>query len=71
MGNSTHINAVYRGWSLHYLVRMRGLTPSVFSMQGKPIPCITTDFRRAVRIYDWLKYGRKKTPKVPKGTEAD
>jgi hypothetical protein len=50
---------------------MRGLTPSVFSMQGKPIPCITTDFRRAVRIYDWLKYGRKKTPKVPKGTEAD
>jgi hypothetical protein len=40
-------------------------------MQGKPIPCITTDFRRAVRIYDWLKYGHKKTPKVPKGTEAD
>lgn len=28
-------------------------------MQGKPIP-ITTDFRRAVRIYDWLKYGHKK-----------
>jgi hypothetical protein len=25
---------------------------------------------RAVRIYDWLKYGHKKTPKVPKGEEA-
>jgi hypothetical protein len=40
-------------------------------MQGKPTTCITTDFRRAVRIYDWLKYWHKKTPKVPKGTEAD
>gem|GEM_PF-5165747 len=27
-------------------------------------PTVTTDFRRAaVRIYDWLKYGHKKTPK--------
>lgn len=28
------------------------------------------DFRRAVRIYDWLKYGHKKTPEVPKDEEA-
>lgn len=32
---------------------------------------LTTHFRRAVRIYDWLRYGNKKTPKVPKGAEAD
>jgi len=35
--------------------------------QGK----LTTHFRRAVRIYDWLKYGNKKTPEAPKGAEAD
>lgn len=32
---------------------------------------LTTHFRRAVRIYDWIKYDNKKTPEVPKGTEAD
>lgn len=32
---------------------------------------LTTQFRRAVRIYDWLEYGNKKTPKAPKGAEAD
>jgi len=32
---------------------------------------LTTHFRRAVRIYDWLKYGNKKTPEAPKGAEAD
>jgi len=32
---------------------------------------VSTNFRRAVRIYDWLKYGHKKTPEAPKGAEAD
>ena len=32
---------------------------------------LTTCFRKAVRIYDWLKYDNKKTPKVPKDAEAD
>lgn len=32
---------------------------------------LTTSFRKAARIYDWLKYGKKKTPEVPKGTETD
>jgi hypothetical protein len=31
---------------------------------------LPTDFRRAVRIYDWLKYGAKKAPEVLKGAEA-
>lgn len=32
---------------------------------------LTTHFRRAVRIYNWLKYDNKKTPEAPKGTEAE
>lgn len=39
-------------------------------IQNKSEQILTTNFRRAVRIYDWLKYGNKKTPEVPKGTEA-
>jgi hypothetical protein len=31
---------------------------------------LTTNFRRAVRIYDWLRYGYKKTPEAPKDEEA-
>lgn len=27
---------------------------------------LTTSFRRAIKIYDWLAYGNKKTPLVPK-----
>lgn len=30
-------------------------------MEGTPVQTLTTNFRRAVRIYDWLKYGHKKT----------
>lgn len=33
-----------------------------------PLP---SDFRRAVRVYDWLRYGRKKTPDVPSDAEAN
>jgi hypothetical protein len=32
---------------------------------------LTTNFRKAVRIYDWLRYGHKKTPEAPKSEEAD
>lgn len=31
-------------------------------IQNKSEQTLTTNFRRAVRIYDWLKYGHKKTP---------
>jgi hypothetical protein len=31
---------------------------------------LTTNFRRAVWIYDWLRYGHKKTPEAPKDEEA-
>ena len=40
-------------------------------IQNRSEQAVTTQFRKAVRIYDWLRYGNKKTPKVPKGTEAD
>jgi SIR2-like domain len=40
-------------------------------IQNKSEQTVTTNFRKAVRIYDWLRYGNKKTPEVPKGTEAD
>lgn len=40
-------------------------------IQNKSEQILTTNFRRAVRIYDWLKYGHKKTPEVPKGAEAE
>jgi hypothetical protein len=32
---------------------------------------LATNFRRAVKIYDYLKYGQKKTPSVPKDSEAE
>jgi len=38
-------------------------------LQSKaPLP---SDFRRAVRVYDWLRYGQKKTPGVPSDAEAN
>lgn len=39
-------------------------------ISNKTEQALTTQFRRAVRIYDWLKYDNKKTPKAPKGAEA-
>jgi hypothetical protein len=39
-------------------------------IRNKTEQTLTTNFRKAVRIYDWLKYGHKKTPKAPKGEEA-
>jgi SIR2-like domain len=39
-------------------------------IRDKSEQILTTNFRRAVRIYDWLKFGNKKTPEVPKSTEA-
>lgn len=39
-------------------------------IRNKSEQLLTTYFRKAVRIYDWLRYGQKKTPEVPKGTEA-
>lgn len=39
-------------------------------IQNRTDQPLTTHFRRAVRIYDWLRYDNKKTPKAPKGTEA-
>lgn len=39
-------------------------------MRDKSEPTLTTNFRKAVRIYDWLCYGHKKTPEAPKGEEA-
>lgn len=32
---------------------------------------LSTNFRRAVKIYDWLQFGQKKTPLVPKDAETD
>ena len=40
-------------------------------ISNKTEQALTTQFRQAVRIYDWLKYDNKKTPEAPKGTEAD
>ncbi|MFM2178955.1 MAG: hypothetical protein RL015_3053 [Verrucomicrobiota bacterium] len=34
-------------------------------LRDKTEQILTTNFRRAVRIYDWLKFGHKKTPEVP------
>lgn len=39
-------------------------------IQNKDDLILAANFRRSVRIYDWLKYGHKKTPEVPKGEEA-
>lgn len=39
-------------------------------IRDKSEQLLTTCFRKAVRIYDWLKYGHKKTPEAPKGKEA-
>jgi hypothetical protein len=40
-------------------------------IQNKSDQILSANFRRAVRIYDWLKYGNKKTPKAPKVAEAE
>ena len=40
-------------------------------LKDKTQPTLTTYFRKASRIYDWLRYGHKKTPKAPKGEEAE
>ena len=34
-------------------------------LRNKSQQILTTYFRRAVKIYDLLKFGHKKTPKVP------
>ena len=34
-------------------------------LRNKSEQILTTNFRRAVKIYDWLKFGHKKTPEVP------
>jgi hypothetical protein len=39
-------------------------------IRDKSEQMLTTSFRKAVRIYDWLKFGHKKTPKAPKSEEA-
>jgi hypothetical protein len=39
-------------------------------IRDKSEQALTTNFRKAVRIYDWLRYGHKKTPEAPKGEEA-
>ena len=39
-------------------------------LRNKSEQTLTTNFRRAVRIYDWLRYGHKKTPEAPKDEEA-
>lgn len=54
------------------LVRFRSLLIDVWE-RFDPIQkkqTLTTYFRKAVRIYDWLKYRHKKTPEAPKGEEA-
>lgn len=38
--------------------------------QNKTEPLLTTHFRRAVKIYDWLRYGKEKAPLAPKDEEA-
>ena len=40
-------------------------------IRNKSEQTLTTNFRKAVRIYDWLKYGHKKTPEAPKREEAE
>ena len=40
-------------------------------IRNKSEQILTTNFRKAVRIYDWLRYGHKKTPEAPKGEEAE
>ena len=39
-------------------------------LRNKSEQTLTTNFRRAVRIYDWLRYGQKNTPEAPKDEEA-
>jgi hypothetical protein len=39
-------------------------------IRDKSEQALTTNFRIAARIYDWLRYRHKKTPEVPKGEEA-
>lgn len=40
-------------------------------IRNKSEQILTTNFRKAVRIYDWLRYGHKKTPDAPKDEEAE
>jgi hypothetical protein len=39
-------------------------------IRDKSEQMLTTNFRKATRIYDWLRYGHKKTPEAPKDEEA-
>ena len=39
-------------------------------MRDKSETTLTTNLRKAARIYDWLRYGHKKTPEAPKDEEA-
>jgi hypothetical protein len=39
-------------------------------IRDKSEQMLTTNFRKATRIYDWLRYGQKKTPEAPKDEEA-
>ena len=40
-----------------YLIEVLNRIPDVFTMQG-----LATDYKRLVRIYDWLTYGKKEGP---------
>jgi hypothetical protein len=52
------------------LALLRDVT-GIFNFVLKAKAPLPSDYRRAVRVYDWLKYGRKKTPDVPSNTEAN
>lgn len=40
-----------------YLINALARVPSIFTIQGQ-----ATDFKRLIRIYDWLTYGKKEGP---------
>lgn len=51
------------------LERLRTMLVEIFErfdpLRNKSEQTLTTNFRRTVRIYDWLKFGHKKTPEAP------
>lgn len=51
------------------LERLRTMLVEIYErfdpLRNKSEQTLTTNFRRAVRIYDWLKFGHKKTPEAP------
>lgn len=49
---------------------LREITHS-FEPVLKQKPTLPSDYRRAVRVYDWLRYGHKKTPDVPSDAETN